>query len=182
MTRAAPPPQRRTQTHTRKKEQRMDRSPNQDEDEEDEEDDDRPDEAAITSEDTMKVVSYFSHVRDRADFVASDANSQRIGKLSWMIDNLKLDVRNYNAMLHRTRQEQDDTIHKYKPCLAQNNWKMQSFLDTNSTVRRQNALVRHNKHFETKEDAAANELVFTPWWKDNTFRMHTWEEHRRQRR
>ncbi len=79
-----------------------------------------------------------------------------------------MDVRNYNSMLLLTRREMDDTIHKYKPCLVQNNWKMQRFLDTNLGVRRTDAIAKHNKQFATRDEATENVLVFTPWWKDDT--------------
>jgi hypothetical protein len=116
----------------------------------------------------MMVVSYFAHLKESPDYVNSDANSKRIDALSWMIENLKLDGRNYNSFLSHTRHELDATIYRYKPCLVQNNWKMQSFLDTNLGVRRQNAQVRHNRNFETREEAIANELVLIEWWKDSS--------------
>ena len=61
----------------------------------------------------------------------TEANNERIDNFSWMIENIALDLRNYNAMLQLTRKEMDDAIAKYKPCLVQNNWKMQRFLYTN---------------------------------------------------
>ena len=68
----------------------------------------------------MKVVGYFSTVRDNKDFVNTEAHVERIYTFSWMIENIKLDLRNYNSMLHLTRKEMDDAIAKYKPCLVQN--------------------------------------------------------------
>ena len=132
----------------------------------DEDEGEEGDEATITTEDTMKVVGYFTTVNDHKDYVNSSANNKRIDKFAWMIENLKLDLRNYNSMLELTRREMDDTIAKYKPCLGQNNWMMQRFLDTNLTARRQAMIERHSRMFATLEDAQANKLEFEPWWKD----------------
>ncbi len=61
----------------------------------------------------MKVVGDFTSVRDNKDYVNSAADNERMDKFSWMIENLKLDLRNYNSMLELTRREMDDTIAKY---------------------------------------------------------------------
>ncbi len=129
---------------------------------------DEPDEVAITAGGAMKVVGCFSTVRDNKDLVNTEANLQRIDKFSWMIENIKLDVRNYNSMLLLTRKEMDDAIATYKHCLVQNNWEMQNFLDTNLGVRRQETITKHDRQFDTREEASQNKLVFTPWWREQT--------------
>jgi hypothetical protein len=135
----------------------------------DEDDDDEfIDENTITSDDTMKITGYFASLRDNEAFVDSGPNNSRIDSLSYMIEHLKLDLKNYNAFLEHTRQELDDTIVKYKPVLGQNNWKMQAFLTTNLTVRRGEAKARHSRTFKTLEEAKDNRLEFTPWWSDKT--------------
>ena len=126
------------------------------------------DENIITSDDTMMIISYFASLRDHEGFVDSGPNNSRIDLLSFMIEHLKLDLKNYNAFLEHTRQELDDTIVKYKPVLGQNNWKMQAFLMTNLKVRRDAAKARHPKTFTSLEEAQANRLEFTPWWSDKT--------------
>ncbi len=103
----------------------------------------------------MQVVAYFAHLKGEATFVASVANLTRINKLSWMIEKLKLYLQQYNAMNLMTRDEMDDAVRKYRPCIGQHNWMMQKFLDTNSGVRRQEA-----------ERTAAHKLFWPKWWED----------------
>jgi hypothetical protein len=125
--------------------------------EEDLDAEDARDQHEITEEDTMKIVAYFAHLKEHPTYVDSPTNATRIEKMSWMIEVLKLDLQNFNAMNRLTRTELDDTIRKYKPCIGQNNWMMQKFLDTNLGIRRQEATRR-----------AGHDLDFTVWWEDTT--------------
>ena len=133
-----------------------------------EDDDDELEGEAITEDDTLKVCAYFAHLQDNEGYINSDANKERIKQFSWMIEWLKLDIRSYNSFIELTRKEADDTIAKYKACLGQNNWRMQTFLDTNLTVRRQEDSRRHSQSFATRQEAETNKLQFVPWWKDET--------------
>jgi hypothetical protein len=138
------------------------------EEEENKDDDDELEGEAITEDDTLKVVAYFAHLQDNEDYIHSNANKERVSKFAWMIERLKLDIRNYNSIIELTRKEADDTIAKYKACLGQNNWRMQKNLDTNLTVRRQEDSRRHSQSFATRQEAEMNKLKFVPWWKDDT--------------